>query len=188
MRQPIGKFHVVDTDQPFINPTNTPGGRRWARMRDGLAVRVPVTATFTPEDPAWPTIEFDVDEHSGSLVLTRVTLTATAEHPIQSDAVRIYSLPKLTAIAAKQVAMPSTGWKGHETGESWPPSNRAVMESIVAATRSRTSIDRSRLADVAEHFTAGGVAGVEHALNVSRSQAYRLIKLAREQGYIEEEN
>ena len=79
------------------------------------------------------------------------------------------------------------GWEGYESGETWPPSNKAVMESIVAATRSRTSVDRERLDDVARHYAAGRVAGVQLGLSVSRSQAYRLITLAREQGHIEEE-
>jgi hypothetical protein len=181
MRQPVGRFRV-DTEESDTNP------RRWGELRDGLAVRVPVTATFTPDDPRWPTIRFVVDEHSGSLVVTSVTLTATVEHPIRSDAVRVYSLPKLAAIAAKQVAVPVTGWQGFDNGEAWPPSNQAVFDSIVAATRSRTSVDRDRLDDVAKHYEAGRRRGVEEGLNVSRSQAYRLIRLAREQGLIGEDD
>jgi hypothetical protein len=176
MRQkpPIGRFRVTQGD-PW----------RWGKLRDGLNVAVPVTATFTPDQPSdFPSIELDVDEHSGSLVVTRVTLTGTAERPIQSDALRVYSLNVLTAIAAQRTAVPAVGWE-HATDE-WPPPNAKVMESIVAATRSRTNVDRERLEDVARFHKAGGVRTVEEALNVSRSQAYRLIKLAREQGYIEE--
>jgi hypothetical protein len=178
MRQkpPVGRLRVTPAD-PL----------RWAKLRDGLNVGVPVTATFTPDQPSdFPTIELDVDEHSGSLVVTRVTLTATADRPIQSDALRVYSLNKLKAIAAHRTAVPSVGWK--RESDEWPPSNAEVMESIVAATRSRTSVDRERLEDVARFHQAGGVLAVEKALNVSRSQAYRLIKLAREAGYIEEES
>jgi hypothetical protein len=178
MRQkpPVGALRVVP-GEPW----------RWARLRDGLHVGVPVSVTFTPNQPSdHPTIELDVDEHSGSLVVTRVTLTATLEQPIQSDAVRVYSLGKLAAIAARHTAMPAVGWQGYEEGEKWPPSNKAIMESIVAATRSRTNIDRERLEDVARFHKAGGVRAVEDALNVSRSQAYRLIKLAGEQGYMKE--
>lgn len=176
MRQPVGKFRAAPRREA-----------RWAQLRDGLMVQVPVRATFTPDDPAWPTVEVEVDENSGSLVATKVSLTATAQHPIQSNALRTYSLQKLCAIAAKQVAVPAVGWKGYERGEAWPPSNRAVMESIVTATRSRTSVDRERLADVARLHRQGRVTAVESGLNVSRSQAYRLIKLAREANLIEED-
>ena len=54
---------------------------------------MPITATFTPDQPTdYPTVELDIDEHSGGLVITRVELTGTPEQPVQSDAVRVYSL------------------------------------------------------------------------------------------------
>ena len=82
-----------------------------------------------------------------------------------------------------RIAQPDVHWqKEHE----WPPANSLVMESIVAATRSRTIPDRVRLGEVADAFANGGVAAVEARLHLSRSQAYRLIKLAREQGHIKE--
>ena len=160
---------------------------RSAKLRDGLHVTVPLTVTFEPEDPRHgPTCEIDVDEQSGALVITRVSLTASPEHPISSDAVRVYSLSKLAAIGAKQMAVPAKGWEAFDDGEPWPPSNKRVMESIVAATRARVSVDRDRLDEVARLHADGRVHAVEHGLNVSRSQAYRLIKLAREQGLIEQ--
>ena len=178
MRQkdPVGKFKI----EPVAD------GRR-TRLRDGLVVYVPVTITFTPDDARWPTIALEADEHSGTLGVTKVTLEASPGAPIGSDDVRVYSLPKLLAIAVREFALPAVGWDGYDQGETWPPSNKAVMESIVAATRSRTSVDRERLDDVARHYTAGRIVGVEAALNVSRSQAYRLVKLAREAGLIDEE-
>jgi hypothetical protein len=181
-----------------MNMRHSPVGRitvesaekwRWGRLRDGLRVAVPLTVTFTPEKQRdGPTCVIEVDEHSGSLVVTGVTLTGSAEHPIGSDAVRVYSLQKLAAIGAHESAMPFTGWDAFEEGETWPPTNKRTMESIVAATRSRVSPDRERLEEVARVHEAGGVRAVEKVLHVSRSQAYRLIKLAREAGYIEEES
>ena len=86
--------------------------------------------------------------------------------------------------AGQRAAMPAKGWDAFEEGEVWPPSNQAVMESIVAATRARVSVDRGRLDDVADAYDRGGVGAVQDVLNVSRSQAYRLIKLARERGLL----
>ena len=84
--------------------------------------------------------------------------------------------------------MPGSNWQGFTKGEKWPPSNKAVMESIIAATRARTNVDRDGSKTSPRSTKRGGVYAVEEGLHVSRSQAYRLIKLAREQGYIEEQS
>jgi hypothetical protein len=61
------------------------------------------------------------------------------------------------------------------------------MESVVAATRARVSVDCDRLEEVSRLYAAAGIRGVQDGLNVSRSQAYRLRRLAVEQRLIEEE-
>jgi len=160
-------------------------GKRWGRLRDGLRVAVPYTVRFEPDPAKGPTIEVGVDEHSGALVITSVSLSAPPGAPITTDSVRVYSLTKLVALGAQRAAMPAKGWDAFEEGEVWPPSNQAVMESIVAATRARVSVDRGRLDDVADAYDRGGVGAVEAVLKVSRSQAYRLVRLARERGLIE---
>jgi len=172
VRQPVGRLTCVLD------------GSRVARLRDNQQVMVPFTATFTPDDAdgGWPIIDFDVDEHSGSLVVTRVALTASREWPIQSSELRVYSLAVLTALAARDVVLDfgpdGTARLGSVSGDAW--------ESIVTATRARTGVGRERLEEVAQWFGLGGVPAVKSKLNVSRATAYRLIKLAREGGYIGE--
>jgi hypothetical protein len=56
------------------------------------------------------------------------------------------------------------------------------MESIVAATRARVSVDRDRLEEVATWFERGGITAVQEGLNMSRSQAYRLKRAAEAEG------
>jgi hypothetical protein len=162
------------------------GDRRIARLHDGGAVMVPAVATCTPVEPSdtFPAIEIEIDEHGGRLVVIRATLLGTRERPLNSDAVRNWSLPALALQASRALAMgvtaqPGGGYEFDDSPES--------QEFLARAIRRRTTVDESRLQEVADVYRLAGVSGVERTLYVSRSQAYRLVKQAREAGLIEGE-
>ena len=62
-----------------------------------------------------------------------------------------------------------------------------IAEALGLPARHRVRVDSARLEDVARLYDEGKVQAVEDGLDLSRSQAYRLIRRAREQAYIEEQ-
>jgi hypothetical protein len=169
---------------------------RVTKLRDGTSVMVPAVARFTPEEPSadFPIVEIEVDVHAGRPVVTRASLVASAETPLNSDAVRSYSLHVLAAHALHDLTLRvlpdgeiSTMRVDIGDGKTYAYDNSAAAwERIVTAVRQRTSVGRDRLEDVARFYRAGGVAAVSENLVISRSQAYRLVAQARKTGLIEE--
>jgi hypothetical protein len=176
------------------------GPHRFARLRDGTPVLAPLTATFVPQHPArdWPPIELEVDIHAdGHPVVTRVSLLGTTDQPLLSNAVRNYSLEKLMAVALSDTVLrvlpagEQSPTLHIDIGDGyqyvWDRSEDA-WERVVSAVRQREVVGRDRLEEVARLYGLGGVKAVKENLHRSASQAYRLVKLAREQGYLEEDD
>lgn len=153
--------------------------QRIAKFRDGQPVIVPITATFTPtdDDDHRPAVTIEVDVVEGRPVIVSCTLTGTAEHPLASDAVRIYSLTKLASHALTSFTV-DVSLDGH----GYVPSDtKRSRESIISAVKQRHVVGADRLAEVLANYEAGGVKAVEKNLAVSRSQAYRLIAQAKQE-------
>jgi hypothetical protein len=143
-------------------------------------IGVPFRATFTPDAPSdYPEVSFDVDERSGSLVVTRMTLTATAKRPIQPEDVPLYSLRVLMSRAARD-GFVSIDTNGLDLTVDAPKS----WESVIEVVRERLLVDRKRLKQVAKHYKVGGVDAVMDNLQLRRTHAYRLIRYARNDGLI----
>ena len=171
---------------PLMSMTvEVPGGRwRIAKLRDGTPVHAPAVARFTPHepDPDYPTIEVEVDvDAGGRAVVTKASLVGTVDRPLNSNAVRNYSMDVLATHALRDLALrvlPDGTTYTRDRSDD-------VAERVVAAVRARTSVGRGRLDDVAKFYEAGGVPAVMDNLVVSRSQAYRLVNQARDAGIIE---
>jgi hypothetical protein len=172
-------------------------GGRLVKLRDGTPVLVPVVARFEPHEPSpdWPAVELEVDvDETGRPVVTRVSLIGALDRPIQSNAVRSYSLERLTSLALSDVVL-RVAPPGEQAGglklnigdgnDYVFDQSETVWQRAVVAVRQRTSVGRDRLADVARLYTAGGVKAIEENLVISRSQAYRLVAQARKEGMIE---
>lgn len=168
-------------ETPTARMKATRGGRV-ARLADGRHVMAPTVATFTTTQPSadFPAIEITADVNdAGSIVVTAARLIATIEQPLTADAVRAWSLPKL----AEQAMSVATFDPNPDTTGSTPAEPVAV-ETVVRAVRKRETVTTDRLAEVAHFYELGGVAGIEAVLYVSRGQAYRLVKQAREAGLL----
>lgn len=157
---------------------------RMKRTRDGVHYMAPVMATLTPlDDDELPTLRLRLDVHDGRIVVVEAHLIGTPEVPLRSDEMRSWSLPKMAAMAMSVVAAeydPETG------GFSGPIDVGA--STVVRAVRARESVGTERLTEVSRLFLAGGINGVIAGAYVSRSQAYRLVKQAREAGLLEEDS
>jgi hypothetical protein len=156
--------------------------RRVERLTDGRAVIVPAVITAQPLTPnaKFPDIAATVDVVDGSVVVTKVELIGSADAPIDSTAVRNWSLPRLAQLAARSMTLKVDSDGGYEFDDT-----DAASEIVTAAVKKRSSAGPDRLNEVAVLFNRGGVQAVQDSLFVSRSQAYRLIKQARAAGRIE---
>ncbi|MGI9051048.1 MAG: hypothetical protein ACR2HQ_00075 [Ilumatobacteraceae bacterium] len=177
---PRVNMSVTEADSDWDTPA------RITQLADGRPISAPVIATFSPVEPTpgYPTIELVVDVHDGRIVVTRASLIGSADRPLDSNAVRNYSLPILAAMAVRPVVLKET-----EPGRFSRDSSPAAWESVVSAVRQRQTVDRPRLEDVARDYLAAGggsdgITAVEERHQRSRSQAYRLVKAARARGLI----
>lgn len=184
---------------------NHPAPRRLDRLRDGQVVSVPAVATFTPEAPDGPTVEIVVDVHAGNAVITRACLIGSGEHPVSATALRGFSLQRLAELTFRELTMSEVRASNMRLEAAFKRTMEAMgidadgptysfddtaasRESVVNALRQRETVDRDRLEEVAKWYHEGGAPRVERELFVSRSQAYRLIRRARDAQLIEEES
>jgi|GEM_PF-4602413 len=156
---------------------------RVADVGEGRVLVVPLTVHCEPiePDPDYPSLELEVDvDGSGKVVVTAVRLQASAEVPINSDALRSWSISTLV----EQSVVPHVWVDDADSVTLSDDHTSRGKEIIVTAVRRRNAVGDGRLSEVAALYEGGGIGTVEGKLAVSRSQAYRLVKQAREAGHL----
>jgi hypothetical protein len=154
----------------------------YVELKDGsLARRRVEGATFTyladDSDDVAVTVTVDAEIQQGEPRCTRVVVEVGTE-PLTPRLLRQVD-PRWYAVYT--LGLP--GLALNEQGDGFTPDPGRVMERLAGAPR-RRSVDVARLRQVAEAYRAGRAAGVERDCHVSRSQAYRLIALARDAGLL----
>ena len=109
-----------------------------------------------------------------------IGLQASAEVPINSDALRSWSISTLV----EQSVVPHVWVDDADSVTLSDDHTSRGKEIIVTAVRRRNAVGDGRLSEVAALYEGGGIGTVEGKLAVSRSQAYRLVKQAREAGHL----
>jgi hypothetical protein len=152
---------------------------------DVLVPRRLADATFTyladDDDSVVLSVTVDAEMVDGRPTCTRMVITAGTEEITRS---LLAQLDPLWFVARTL----STGGMVPEgsAGSTFSPDPTAAGEALARLPR-RRSVDSARLAEVAAAYRRGGAVAVKRDCNVSRSQAFRLVKQARESGLLRTE-
>jgi hypothetical protein len=145
----------------------------------------PFRATFTGDDLE---IELMLDVIDGAPACTSYTVRSTGGSGLENrttEAVRGRPLRQLMVDALSMSV-----WEQYDD-EGGLASTVELVEAVMGSVRrTRKPVDDERLEQVADayrkHWVPGGAAEFAESLNCSERQMWRLIKLARERGLLEE--
>lgn len=163
------------------------GGKRSAKLRtldSGGQLLAPFTARFSNDEWA---IDLDLNVVDGQPSCVGYAVARNDDRPLDqftTEVARGFNLRKLMSHAFARMALESEGQA------KVPATTEEAVEAVVGPIRRRRApITDQRLREVADAFrsryVSGGAAEFASSLFVSERQMWRLVKLARQRGFLD---
>lgn len=146
---------------------------RIEHLEGGEPVLVPIVGIFTSAGE--PEIKMTVDVVDKRAIVTELSLRDA--DGIASDTLRHYSVAKLVSHVLNKGTLVE-----REPGKYVARATEEGATAVLLSIKRRERVGSDRLDQVAALHHEGGAHAVAKGLTVSRSQAYRLIKHARDAG------
>lgn len=138
-------------------------------------------ATFTylaeDDDSVVVSVTVDAEMVDGQPVCTRLVVEGGTRHVTRT------LLAEVDPLWFARMVLSGGGFRPGGKAGTWVHDAVRASDALQRLPRRRT-VNSARLAEVAEAYQRGGADAVVHDCHVSRSQAFRLVKQAREAGQL----